>query len=396
MGGSSRKRRENRSFRDKFFSVGHSFFDLLSGGYISRLRKRLAESAERERTLSGRVMNLNLAHKEEAREWEKRVGRAEARNERLDLALVKAGSEIAGLEGKLAETQGELALVQERYARAQAIIDANPELEGAMTDLEEYFAKIGVKGEKFGKNALNLIRRMKTFVKMAYEKVEEARRGNVLGRAYVKLADKKAVFVLDEKHRIEAMSSAAESLVGKDVTGKEVAYVSSTLSRVLGYVAPTYEEEFSATLGSVGDSRDVRADVKFERYYGQHIGAFVVIGPKPWYRRRTRMDGAYTLVASGVFDNGAELTKMVNAAVAIDYGRTPICMDLRATGEVSDEVARRIGGLTQSKYFRNRLKMVVGNRDVRDKLVKYDVPKEMMVDGLARDGSVGEIVPEGA
>ncbi len=392
MGGSSSEKESGKSFFYRAYDIGYRFLDFVTLGslsksaQISRLEGFIKYFGEEKRILLGRVQSLRIAHEKEERKWAKRIGRVEAENKGLGLRLAEAVNEIVGLEGRLAKTQGDLALVQERYTRAKAIIDANEELEGALADLEEFHMSMGIANPNAGKNALDVIRRQRAFVRMAYEKVEEAERGNVLGRSYTKhLKDDRVVFVLDEKHRIEAMSPAAKRLVGKDITGKEVTYVSSTLGMMLGYTAPTYEGEFSAILGSVGDSKDVRVKVNLERYYDQHIGAFVVVEPARFWQRAKAGAQAYTLAAPNVFDDGAELTKMVNATIAIDYNRKIISMDLRATREVSDDVARRIGGLAQSKYFRNRLKIVVSDGDVYDKLMRYDVPKELIVDMLEPD-----------
>ena len=82
---------------------------------------------------------------------------------------------------------------------------------------------------------------------------------------------------------------------------------------------------------------------------------------------------------------------MVNAAIDPDYGRKLIGIDLRATREISDDVARRLGGLAQSKYFRNRMKVVVTNASVYNQLMRYDVPKELIVDMLEPDMGVERV-----
>jgi hypothetical protein len=386
MGGSSNKKESELTIWNRVYNIGYGVLDFVSIGAlssrdtrISKLERDLASSAEREVTRANRVVSINAAHEIEKRDWAKKVGLVEAENERLEF--------------KLGGAYKELKEVRAAYERVQEIIAVNDGIEGAMLELEEFHRRSGLYVPNAEKNALDLIRRQRAFVRMAYEEVEEARRGNVLGRTHVKMEKKEVMFVLDEKHRVEAMSKAAIKLVGEDVTGKSVDYVSSTLGIMLGYVAPTYEEEFSATLGSVGDSKDVRVNVGVERYFGQHIGASVVVEPKSWFRREARREGAYLLVADRFFDDGGELTKMVSAAVDINYGRNPIGMDLRATREISDEVARRIGGLAQSKYFRNRMKMVVTNEKVYNHLRRFDVPEELIIDSFERGEAVGEVVP---
>jgi hypothetical protein len=386
MGGSSNKKESELTIWNRVYNIGYGVLDFVSIGAlssrdtrISKLERDLASSAEREVTRANRVVSINAAHEIEKRDWAKKVGLVEAENERLEF--------------KLGGAYKELKEVRAAYERVQEIIAVNDGIEGAMLELEEFHRRSGLYVPNAEKNALDLIRRQRAFVRMAYEEVEEARRGNVLGRTHVKMEKKEVMFVLDEKHRVEAMSKAAIKLVGEDVTGKSVDYVSSTLGIMLGYVAPTYEEEFSATLGSVGDSKDVRVNVGVERYFGQHIGASVVVEPKSWFRREARREGAYLLVADRFFDDGGELTKMVSAAVDINYGRNPIGMDLRATREISDEVARRIGGLAQSKYFRNRMKMVVTNEKVYNHLRRFDVPEELIIDSFDRGEAVGEVVP---
>jgi len=406
MGGNITEKESEASFLDRVYVAGYRVLDFVLRGALSQRDSRISELegyvsglSEEKIRLEGRVIRLNNAHRREKKEWAKRTGRIAAENNRLYSRLNKANTEISRLEERVAEAEGTLVLAQKElsevkdaYARAQAIIDTNPELEGAMADFEKYCARLGIEGAKFGKNALNMIRRMKSFIKIAYEKAEEARRENVLGRAYVRLSDKRALFVLDEKNRVEAMSPAAEKMVGRDVTGKDAGYISNWLGLTVGYVAPTYEEGFNVTVSSIGDSKDVRLNVNLERYFGQYIGAFVVVEPKPWFQRSSRSDEIYTLVAPRVFDDGSELTNLVNAAVAPDYGRNPIGMDLRATQEISDDVAKRIGGLAQSRYFRNKMKLVVKDSGVYSKLIRFDVPKELIVDVL-ETGPSTEAVP---
>jgi hypothetical protein len=393
MGGSTDKKEETSLIQSKLYSAGYKILDFLSKGALSKREARISgleedvsESEEKNTALANRIVVICNNQRKERVEWARRVGLREKEIEDLYFTLGERNKEIQGLEGKLAEAQGiltlaqnELSEVKDAYARVQAIVDANLELEGAMADFEKYYARWNIKGAEFGKNALNMIRRMKAFVRIAYEKAEEEKQKNALGRAYVKLEKKKAVLVLDEKRRIEAMSPVAEKMFGEDLTGKDVGYVSNWLGLTIGYVAPTYEEGFHV-ITSVGNLEDVRVDVDLERYDGQHIGSYVVVEPKSWFDRSARKQEAYTLVVQGTFDNGSELTKMVNAAVALDYRGKQIGMDLRAVTEISDNVARRIGGLAQSRYFRNKMKLVVTNLDVYAKLIRYDVPKELILD----------------
>jgi PAS domain-containing protein len=402
MGGNISKKGSEVDSWTRLKSIGYRFLDVLSCGYISKLERDLADSTQREINLGNRIVSLTAAHKKDRAKWERRIGMKEAENKRLVSRLDDANQTIGELEGKLVETQGELVLThnqyeeaKEAYEKVKAIIDANEESEGAIKDLEEFYTKLGVTGAKVGKNALHVIRRQKAFVRQAYEKVKEAEeraketeRKGILGRAYVRLAGRKAIFVLDEKHRIEAMSPAAEKLVGKDLTGKNASYIASGLDMMIGYVAPTYEVEFSA------DTKNLRVNISIERYFGQHIGSIAVVQPRPWYQRKTKIEGAYTLAAPVIFDNGSELTRMINATVALDYGGMPIGMDLRATREISDEIARRIGGLAQSRYFKNKTKIVVGDEGVYSKLIRYNVPGELIIKGFEGDeGLEAETIP---
>lgn len=403
MGGNSDVKEDELSFWDRFYgklkSAGYVVLDFLSGGYVSKLEKDVSYLTKSNKTNANRVMSLNVAHERKKREWEKRIGTEAAKNEGLVFRLSDAHKELAEqnetiseLEGKVAEAEGtlvlaqnELAEVKDAYSRVQAIIDANPELEGAMADLEELYKKLSIENPDTRKNALGIIRRQRALVRIAYEKVEETERKGVLGRAYVKLADKRAIFVLDEKNRVEAMSPAAQKLIGSDITGKDAGYVVSRLGLMINHVAPTYEGDFSVTIDSVGSLKNARINVNLERYYYTHIGSFVIVEPVHFWEQRRKRTEAYTLVAPKVFDDGAELTRMIGETIVPDYGVRSIGIDLRATTEMSDEIARRIGGLTQSKYFRNRIKMVVSNSDVYNKLMRYDVPKELIIEGLERD-----------
>jgi hypothetical protein len=285
MGGNSTEKEDEVSYWSRAYNIGYNILDFITWKSLSkkariseleedikkrdseasRLRRLIDSSTESQVTLSRRIMSIEGNHRKERLKWAKRNGLLEVSNERL--------------EERLGNTYKELKEVRVAYERVKEIIAANDGLEGAMLELEEFHKKVGLEVPNAEKNALELIRRQRAFVKRAYEEVEQARRGNVLGGAYVKKVEKRVMFVLDEKNRVEAMSKAAVDIIGEEVTGKSVDYVSNSLGIMMRYVAPTYEEEFNATVGSIGDSKDVRLNVSFERYFGQHIGAIVVVEP---------------------------------------------------------------------------------------------------------------------
>ena len=122
MGGNSDKKESELPYLDRFYSevrrIGHKVLDFISRGYVSKLERDVANSTEREVALADRVVRLDNAHENEKREWEKRVGRQEAENERLVFRLRDAhkkiaeqGETIGKLEGKLATAEGDLVLV---------------------------------------------------------------------------------------------------------------------------------------------------------------------------------------------------------------------------------------------------------------------------------------------
>ena len=95
----------------------------------------------------------------------------------------------------------------------------------------------------------------------------------------------------------------------------------------------------------------------------QYIGSILVVADKKqsrWRRKGTRYDSLNDVVSHAVADNKA----------------MPI--DLRKMKSIPDEFAERLYGLSQSNFFKEKTKIIVRHQKVYEKLLKYNVPEDMI------------------
>ena len=379
MGG-NRYKRVNWSLWNRLWSIPNSFLDLLSGGYISRLEKYLADSAERERTLSGRVVSLASAYDKEKRIWEKRIRIVEATNERL--------------EGKVAEAEGALALAQEELARVkQGIIyywpNAHQQFQEALAGLQEFYATAGMEidEETLAKSVGLTMQRLKMATKEAgarvadmQREVQESREKNVLADALIELDTGKPLLVIGVNNVIEAANETAQRLFDRRFVGEYADSLYDGLSAMIGYVAETYEKGFDLNLRN----RIARVRLRRVRNAGEYIGGAVVTFEQKegWlgdllHRKRD------------------EIREAVNKAVILNDVGMPFIINLTRLREVPKDTGRRLYGLSKSNYFRQRLTVRVGNAGVYTELEeRYGVPLEMM-DYTGESKASTERGPEG-
>jgi hypothetical protein len=357
MGGSSRKKRVNLSLWDRVWSITHPFLDLLSGGYISKLKRFIDYSQEQNRILANRVMGLNSAHENEKREWEKRTGKVETEKEEL-------GLRVSGLEGKLAKTQSTI-----RYYWA----NAHEQFQEALTGLREFYIKAGMEVDEktLLRSVGDIMQRQVMAVKEAGDKVAEAnakvdemkevvkaiKRDSILAETLMYLDDTRPVISLGINNVIEAASKTAQTLFNRRVVGEYADSLYDGLSAMIGYVAETYEEGFDLNL------RRRTAKVQVRRFGEEYIGAVITFEDR-------RLLG-------GLFSRD-KIREAVNKAVMLDYASVPSVINLTRLREVSKEMGRRLYGLCRSDYFRKRLSVRVDSAEVYSALEKYGVPHEMM------------------
>ena len=212
----------------------------------------------------------------------------------------------------------------------------------------------------------------------------------ILAQVNLYLEDNNAVFVLDDDNRIEAISRPAEEILGiGNGVGETAACITKGLGAMIGHVAPTYEPGFYLDDVGVGTLKKADLQVHIERSSkdNNYLCLFLVVEKrkKPHFWHRMSDQEKLEEVVSMCLVNGKERI-----------------MDLSKATEVSDEVAKRIYGLSLSKYFRDRVRIVVGNQEVFDKLAgDYKVPRNMIKitydRGEAPETSAdGEAQPSGA
>jgi hypothetical protein len=381
MGGNSRKKRVNRSFLDIIGRIGDPILNLISGGYISRLK-------ERERMLASRVIDLNVAYKKEKVKLAKQVGRAEASRDKLEFELNEANNEIEGLKGELADTRSSIEFywTNAHTQFQEALVGLrNFHLKAGMEVDEETLVKsVGATMQRLGiaiKDARMIIRGLEGIV-------EKGERENLIGRYMNELEKDKVLIYVDGEQRIVSATEPAREILGDTIVGRKVEAIASRLGPMMTRVIPTYETGFYFD-DILIDGKMLEVNMERTRSR-EYIGAILILIPKKKQGLLYRMRRNYNEM----------LTDLVSNALALPPGEQKVGLRLSS---VSDDVAERIYGLSLSGYFRNKIQIVADSQEVYDALMSKNVPESMVfknyMEGKAakpapEEGLSGELAPE--
>ncbi|MBW2981798.1 hypothetical protein KY343_02855 [Candidatus Woesearchaeota archaeon] len=353
----------------------------------ARLRRLIQNSTKNEIASSERMISIERGYKEERFELATKVTDAEAENERLEVESDKRNQTIAGLEEKLASTQGDLTFAQTELGELkkdhkktcdeltevkQGIeyywSNAHQQFQKAIKGLRTFYEKAGmeVDEETLAKSVGGIMQRMKEALKEANMRLDEAeviKKNGILADALMDLDETKPIVVLGINNIVEAASISVESLFDKRYVGEYADSIYDGLAVMISYAAETHEEGFDFKL------RDKIAKVRIRRVNNHYIGAILTFEERmglirSWLSKKDRIrEGVSKALLFG--EKGPFIINLTN---------------IENPDQITSDTSKRLYSLAASDYFRENLRIKVGSQEVYTALEKkHGIPYSMLI-----------------